>query len=302
MYRNNKLSLAVSVAIGVSFSGIANAELEEVIVTATKRAENMQDVPIAISALGGDSLKELNVQTFDEYVQYLPNVVSAGIGPGSREIYIRGSASEQGSVTVTSAQGSAPGVALYLDEQPVSFGGRNLDLYAADLQRVEVLAGPQGTLFGASSQSGTVRMITNKPVIGEFEGRVDLGISTTSGGDNSNKMEAMINLPLGENVAMRLVGFSDNQGPRADISTTLPVPSRRAARWSIETSSMAMAPALINVQTLPWSRPIMPHLLKRTGMKLHITDSVLGLQLISMKTGAFWSSTPLRSLMLRALS
>ena len=216
MYRNNKLSLAVSVAIGVSFSGIANAELEEVIVTATKRAENMQDVPIAISALGGDSLKELNVQTFDEYVQYLPNVVSAGIGPGSREIYIRGSASEQGSVTVTSAQGSAPGVALYLDEQPVSFGGRNLDLYAADLQRVEVLAGPQGTLFGASSQSGTVRMITNKPVIGEFEGRVDLGISTTSGGDNSNKMEAMINLPLGENVAMRLVGFSDNQGGYID--------------------------------------------------------------------------------------
>jgi len=198
--------------MGVSFAGIASAELEEVIVTATKRAENMQDVPIAISALGGDALKELNVQTFDEYVQYLPNVVSAGIGPGAREIYIRGSASEQGSVTVSAAQGSAPGVALYLDEMPVSFGARNLDLYAADLQRVEVLAGPQGTLFGASSQSGTVRMITNKPVIGEFEGRVDLGVSTTAGGSNSNKLEAMINLPLSENVALRMVGYSDNQG------------------------------------------------------------------------------------------
>ncbi|MGB2315323.1 MAG: TonB-dependent receptor domain-containing protein, partial [Porticoccaceae bacterium] len=157
-----------------------------------------------------------NVQTFDEYVQYLPNVVSAGIGPGAREIYIRGSASEQGSVTVSSAQGSAPGVALYLDEMPVSFGARNLDLYAADLQRVEVLAGPQGTLFGASSQSGTVRMITNKPVIGEFEGRVDLGISTTSGGADSNKMEAMINLPLSESVALRMVGFTDNQGGYID--------------------------------------------------------------------------------------
>ena len=216
MYRNKKLSLAVSIAMGVSFAGMASAELEEVIVTATKRAENMQDVPIAISALGGDSLKELNVQTFDEYVQYLPNVVSAGIGPGAREVYIRGSASEQGSVTVSSAQGSAPGVALYLDEMPVSFGARNLDLYAADLQRVEVLAGPQGTLFGASSQSGTVRMITNKPVIGEFEGRVDLGISTTAGGADSNKMEAMINLPLSENVALRMVGFSDNQGGYID--------------------------------------------------------------------------------------
>ncbi|MGB2421513.1 MAG: TonB-dependent receptor domain-containing protein, partial [Porticoccaceae bacterium] len=120
------------------------------------------------------------------------------------------------SVTVSSAQGSAPGVALYLDEMPVSFGARNLDLYAADLQRVEVLAGPQGTLFGASSQSGTVRMITNKPVIGEFEGRVDLGISTTSGGADSNKMEAMINLPLSESVALRMVGFSDNQGGYID--------------------------------------------------------------------------------------
>ena len=216
MYRNNRLSLAVSIAMGVSFAGMASAELEEVIVTATKRAENMQDVPIAISALGGDSLKELNVQTFDEYVQYLPNVVSAGIGPGAREIYIRGSASEQGSVTVSSAQGSAPGVALYLDEMPVSFGARNLDLYAADLQRVEVLAGPQGTLFGASSQAGTVRMITNKPVIGEFEGRVDLGISTTAGGADSNKMEAMINLPISDNVALRMVGFSDNQGGYVD--------------------------------------------------------------------------------------
>ena len=186
--------MAVSVALGVSFAGMASAELEEVIVTATKRAENMQDVAVAISALGGDALKELNVQTFDEYVEYLPNVVNAGIGPGQKEIYIRGSASEQGSVTVSSAQGSAPGVALYLDEMPVSFGARNLDLYAADLQRVEVLAGPQGTLFGASSQSGTVRMITNKPVIGEFEGRIDLGISTTAGGSDSNKMEAMINL------------------------------------------------------------------------------------------------------------
>jgi|TARA_B110000902_G_scaffold112847_1_gene133096 iron complex outermembrane receptor protein len=212
MYRNNKLSLAVSIALGVSFAGSASAAIEEVIVTATKRAENMQDVAIAISALGGDALKELNVQSFDEYVEYLPNVVSAGTGPGAREIYIRGSASEQGSVTVSSAQGSAPGVALYLDDMPVSFGARNLDLYAADLQRVEVLAGPQGTLFGASSQSGTVRMITNKPVIGEFEGRIDLGISSTAGGADSNKMEAMINLPLSESVALRMVSYSDRQG------------------------------------------------------------------------------------------
>jgi len=217
MFHKNKLNKAVITVMAAGMAASAGslvmaAGIEEVVVTATKRAENMQDVAIAISALGGDSLKELCVQTFDEYVEYLPNVVSAGIGPGAKEIYIRGSASEQSSLSVSAAQGSAPGVALYLDDMPVSFGGRNLDLYAADLQRVEVLAGPQGTLFGASSQSGTVRMITNQPIIGEFEGRIDMGLSSTSGGGNSNKMEAMVNLPLGENVALRMVSYSDNQG------------------------------------------------------------------------------------------
>ena len=86
-----------------------------------------------------------------------------GVGPGQREIYIRGAATEQSKNTVVAVQGSSPAVALYVDEQPVSLGGRNLDVYAADLNRIEVLPGPQGTLFGASSQSGTVRLITNKP-------------------------------------------------------------------------------------------------------------------------------------------
>ena len=150
MWERKKLSLAVSAAIASSAAGVAGAaEIEEVIVTATKRAESSQAVPIALQAVGGDTLRELRSETFDKYVDFLPNVVSAGNGPGQKEIYIRGSATEQTSVTISSAQGSAPGVALYLDEYPVSFGGRNLDVYAADIQRVEVLSGPQGTLFGA---------------------------------------------------------------------------------------------------------------------------------------------------------
>jgi outer membrane receptor protein involved in Fe transport len=150
--------------------------------------------------------------TFDDYVEFLPNVVSAGIGPGQKEIYIRGSASEQSSITVAPAQGSAPGVALYLDEMPVSFGARNLDVYAADLERIEVLSGPQGTLFGASSQSGNMRLITNKPNQDEFEASIDFGMSSTSGGAGSNNVEAMINIPLSDRAAVRFVGYSDNQG------------------------------------------------------------------------------------------
>ena len=152
------------------------------------------------------------MQTFDEYVEFLPNVVSAGIGPGQREIYIRGSASEQSSLTVAPAQGSAPGVALYYDEMPVSFGARNLDVYAADLERIEVLSGPQGTLFGASSQSGNMRLITNKPQLDEMSGSIDVGMSSTHGGDTSNKVEAMINIPLTDRAAVRFVGFADKQG------------------------------------------------------------------------------------------
>ncbi|MFK7733564.1 MAG: TonB-dependent receptor, partial [Pseudomonadales bacterium] len=138
--------------------------------------------------------------------------VNAGNGPGQKEIYIRGSASEQSSVTVAPAQGSAPGVALYLDEMPVAFGARNLDLYAADLARVEVLSGPQGTLFGASSQSGTVRMITNKPNADSFEAGVNLGFSSTADGDDSNNVEAMVNIPVTDKLAVRFVGYSDRQG------------------------------------------------------------------------------------------
>ena len=209
------LSLAVAAAIAPALASTAlaqNPQLEEVVVTATKRSENLQDVPISVNALTGDAMRSQNIMTFDDYVEFLPNVVSAGIGPGQREIYIRGSASEQSSITVAPAQGSAPGVALYFDEMPVSFGARNLDVYAADLARIEVLSGPQGTLFGASSQSGNMRLITNKPNPDEFEVSVDMGLSSTRGGANSDSLEAMINVPVGDRAAIRFVGYRDNQG------------------------------------------------------------------------------------------
>lgn len=202
----------VALAIGAMTTGPAYAQLEEIVVTATKRAESTQDIPVAIQAITGQSLDELGVNTFDEYVKYLPNVVQQGRGPGRNEIYIRGVATEQSNNTVSSVQGSAPSVALYLDEQPVAFGGRNLDIYAADLSRVEVLPGPQGTLFGASSQSGTVRLITNKPSTEGFEASVKAGYGFTTGGDPSTNVEAAVNVPLSDTVAARAVVYSDTQG------------------------------------------------------------------------------------------
>ncbi len=213
IWRKNKLSLAVSAAIAAHAAGVADAQqIEEIVVTATKRAEPAQDVPIALQAVTGDNLRELRVDTFDQYVKYLPNVIHTGNGPGKKEIYIRGSATEQASVTVAPANGSAPGVALYVDEQPVSFGARNLDVYAVDLERIEVLSGPQGTLFGASSQSGNMRLITNKPSTDGFVSGFNAKFGSTYDGADSSAVNAYANLPLSEQVAIRVAVYSDVQG------------------------------------------------------------------------------------------
>ena len=159
----------------------------------------MQDVAISVQAMTGQSLREQNVTSFEDYGMHLPSVNRGGRGPGQNEIYIRGAAVDAINITVAESQGSAPNVAMYLDEQPITAGGRNLDVYVSDMERIEVLPGPQGTLYGASSQAGTVRLITNKPVVGEFQARLGAEYSQTAKGEDSNKVEAMINIPLIDN-------------------------------------------------------------------------------------------------------
>ena len=156
--------------------------------------ESIQEVPVTVTALSGDSLEKLGVTNFDQYVEFLPNVVFQGTGPGQNEIYIRGAATSQSSIAVSSVQALQPSVAFYLDEQPVSMQGRNLDVFATDVERIEVLPGPQGTLFGASSQSGTVRLITKKPTHDGFAAGFDVRAGSTKGGDLSNTVEAYFNL------------------------------------------------------------------------------------------------------------
>ncbi len=207
---------ASTFAIVSSLSFGANAQVDEIIVTATKRSESTQDIPIAVAALGEQTLNELDVNVFTDYLLELPGVTAGGSGPGQSTIYIRGLASTTPNLTTAGVAGLAPNVALYLDEQPLSQPGRNLDVYAADLKRVEVLSGPQGTLFGASSQAGVVRLITNKPKIGVNEARANLGFSFTKGGESSKKIDAMINVPVGEQLALRAVVYADDQGGYID--------------------------------------------------------------------------------------
>jgi len=188
----------------------------EIVVTATKQSENLQDVPISVSAIGEKALDELGVSTFDDYLEQLPSVTAGGSGPGQSTIYIRGLASTTPNLTTAGVAGLAPNVAVYLDEQPLGQPGRNLDVYAADLERIEVLAGPQGTLFGASSQAGVVRLITNKPSLSGFDAAAKAGTSFTKGGEASYNAEMMINVPVTDRFALRGVVYLDDQGGYID--------------------------------------------------------------------------------------
>ena len=146
------LASGASISILCAFGTAATAQdqdyqgLEEITVTATKRSASTQDVPVAVKALGESALENNNINVFTDYLLQLPGVSSGGAGPGQGTIYIRGMASTTPNLTTAGVAGLAPNVALYLNEQPVTQVGRNLDIYAADLNRIEVLPGSQGPL------------------------------------------------------------------------------------------------------------------------------------------------------------
>ena len=190
--------------------------VQNIIVTAQRKSEDLQDVPISVAAIGSEQLEELNIDTFEDYLEQLPTVTAGGNGPGQSTIYIRGLASTTPNITVAGVAGLAPNVALYLNDQPLTQPGRNLDVYAADLERIEVLSGPQGTLFGASSQAGVVRLITNKPSLAGLEASFKGGVSFTKGGEESYQGEVMLNVPVTNNIALRGVVYLDDQGGYID--------------------------------------------------------------------------------------
>ena len=213
MFKRNAIYGAI---LAASTMQTAHAQLEEVIVTATKKAASAQDIPIALTALGEESLSQLGITDFSDYLVQLPGVTAGGGGPGTNTIYIRGVASTTPNLTSSGVAGLAPNVAFYLDEQPLTQPGRNLDVYAADLNRIEVLKGPQGTLFGASSQAGTVRLITNKPDPSAFGGSLKMGTAQTQGGDPSYNVEGVLNAPVSDSFAVRAVIYVDRQGGYID--------------------------------------------------------------------------------------
>ena len=210
------LALINTAAFSGIVAGQSQATVEEIVVTARKKAESLQDVPVSVSALSEETLEEKGVNVFEDYLLQLPGVTAGGSGPGNNTIYIRGLASTTPAMTTAGVAGLAPNVSFYLDEQPLAQPGRNLDVYAADIGRVEVLSGPQGTLFGASSQSGVVRMITNKPIIGETASSLEVEGRYMREGDMGNKFEYVSNIPLTDSSALRFVAYRDKRGGYID--------------------------------------------------------------------------------------
>ncbi len=189
------------------------AEGNEIVVTAQKRSETLQNVPISIEALSSKKLEDNHVASFDDYARLLPSVsYQSFAGPGQSQIYFRGISS--GSESNGSHAGSQPTSALYIDEIPLTTIAGAVDLHMYDMQRVEALSGPQGTLYGASSLSGTLRLITNKPNPNRFEAGIDVSGTTFAKGANSSggSIDAFINLPLGHGMALRASGFYERDG------------------------------------------------------------------------------------------
>jgi iron complex outermembrane recepter protein len=236
MNSNPKLSYAIAAILSGTSIGISHAAtatdtsdsegIPEITVTAQRRSESVQNVPITIQAVTGQQLKELNVTTFDDLLKYTPNVTFSGNGPGTGNIFMRGLSSGGSGNQSQSTTAPFPNVALYLDDQSMQFPARNNDVYMVDMERVEVLEGPQGTLFGGGAQAGAIRYITNKPKLGVTEGNVNAGYGVTAGGDPNNNLNATLNLPFGENIAIRAVIFSDHRGGYiSNVPGTIQVPA-----------------------------------------------------------------------------
>ncbi|KLD64955.1 TonB-dependent receptor [Dyella japonica] len=186
--------------------------LGTVTVTAQKREENLQKVPISIDVLGGEQLQELHVKSFDDYVKYLPSVSYQTFGPGFALIYMRGVASGGDG----NHSGSLPSVGVYLDEQPVTTIQGPLDIHMYDIARVESLSGPQGTLYGASAEAGALRIITNKPDPSAFAASYSVGMDSVDHGGIGYEADGMVNIPLSPSTAIRLVGWHEHDAGYID--------------------------------------------------------------------------------------
>lgn len=272
LLRRAPIAAAIMAAVPRLYAADTNSTgaLEEVVVTAQKRTENLQDVPVSITALGTEKLEQLGVQNFNDYVKFLPSVAYQTSGPGFAKIYMRGVASGDNA----NHSGPLPSVGVYLDEQPVTTIQGPLDIHIYDIERVEALAGPQGTLYGASSEAGTVRIITNKPDASGFKAGYDLEGNTVRG-QGGYVAEGFANIPLSATAAVRLVGWAEHDGGYIDnIPGTISYPS--------DGCLSNFSPPAAGCQTSP----------VQAKKRFNPTDTFGGRAALKVNLGENWTITP----------
>jgi iron complex outermembrane receptor protein len=195
-------------ALAATADASSGGGLQEVVVTARKREENLQDVPLSIDVLTQKDLQHLGIVQFDDYAERIPSISFVSIGPGSQVFFMRGvSDGTNPNYANTSATG------FFLDDTSLSWFGAQPDLHLYDVGRIEVLNGPQGTTFGASSMSGAVRYITNKPDVNAFSAGADFDGGKIQGGQQDSTYEAFLNVPLIDGrLGLRVSAFSASHG------------------------------------------------------------------------------------------
>jgi iron complex outermembrane receptor protein len=203
---------AITAALYPSLQAIAQDDasnqgaLEEIIVTATKREMSVQDIPASIQAITSESLSAMGARSMEDFSRFIPSVNVVTQGAGTSTVIFRGAITSDGYIAQSTSS-------VYLDEISISNTGAQPTIRAVDLARVEALSGPQGTLYGSDAQAGTLRIVTNKPLMNEFEAIFDGELRGGSEGEESYRGSLTLNMPLVEDkLALRLVGFSDKDG------------------------------------------------------------------------------------------
>ena len=207
-------SVAAAVSAALAGYTTTQAQLEEIVVTATKKAESLQDIAGSVQAITEDQLKKAQVVNMEDYAKLIPSMSYVNYTPGTGKVYFRGIADDNGTFIAEES------TALYIDEQPVTQAGMAVDVRMIDIARIEALAGPQGSLYGSSAQSGTIRIITNKPDPSGFSASTDLTLrasATSPRNEDSWEISGMVNVPISDNFAIRAVGFTATDGGYVDV-------------------------------------------------------------------------------------
>ena len=223
----SKLALAIATALS-SAAGMhigpalpadvsPDSTLEEVIVTARKRTENLQDVPISIDVYTAKDLQNLAISQFEDYATMTPSISFISAGPGTQTFVMRGVSDGSNPNYSNSAS-----TAFLVDDMSMNYYGTTPDLHLYDVERIEVLNGPQGTTFGAGAMAGAIRFITNKPDASAFSGGIDVDGGKIDGGTHNGLVEGFVNIPLIPDwTALRISAFSDYRGGYIDnLNTT----------------------------------------------------------------------------------